>query len=207
MIFNKMINSFAFIPISATIRSTSSSIASNTTTIGNLPPVSLLNNKSIPMNNTYTNKTAGISVTVPQGWGVEAGENSNNATDLKAIHLTPPISLDPNALTDVWVYKDTNPGATSSVGQYLRDTIDTYRSSLNNFKLGTANTGITVAGQPGYQLQLSFSTTEGPFNALESGTLMNMTAYYVYYAAPPNLFSTFLPQVNAIIQSLKVNPP
>jgi hypothetical protein len=159
---------------------------------------------------TFTNSTDGITVNIPKGWGVEGWSNAPNDTLLVAIHSTPPISQDPNLSTDVYIYKDTQPSTNSSVTQYLRDEVDSLRSytTNTNFKLISANTGVTVAGHPGYQLQASFTSGKtGPTEVLETGFLLGGNAYYMYYTTPPNLYSKLLPQVNEIIQSLKVNPP
>lgn len=161
----------------------------------------------VSSNNTYTNGTDGISVIYPKGWGVEGGFNAANSTILGAIRTTPPLSEDPNLLTNVYIYKDTTPGIPSSINQYLRDNVDGLRSTEPNFRLLSATTGNTVAGHPGYLLQGSYSGPLVPLRVLEAGFLLGSNGYYVWYTAPPTLYSTFLPQVNGIIQSLKVTPP
>jgi tetratricopeptide (TPR) repeat protein len=175
---------------------------------GNVTSVPVTSTESTSATNTYTNSSDGISVTVPQEWGAEAGRNDANATLLVAIHMTPPLSKDPNALTSLDIYKDSQPTTASSVSQYLRDEIDGLRASYNSVKIISANTGnVTIAGRPGYQIHITYTIpNSGPFEVQETGFLLNGNAYYTYYAAPPSVYSTLLPQVNPIIKSMKVNP-
>lgn len=166
---------------------------------------------STTSNSTYTNNTDGVSVAVPQGWGVEAGRNAVNPRTLIAIHVTPPLSQDPDLLANVYVDKETKPATNSSVTQYLRDVVDAIRSATTVYtdsKLMSASTNVSVAGHSGYMLQFSYTDSRlGPLEALEAGLLLGGNAYYVYYTAPPNLYSILLPQVYGIMQSLKVTPP
>jgi hypothetical protein len=159
-------------------------------------------------NNVYSNDTDGISVVVPPGWGAEAGQNQANDTLLTAILLNPPLSQDPKALVNVNIYKDPQPSTNNSVSQYLRDEMELSKNQFDSFKMGSASLNVNVAGQPGYLLQSSFKDSDSnPVKSLEIGTLLQGVGYYVFYTAPPKLFNTFLPQVNQIVQSLKVNPP
>ena len=74
-------------------------------------------------NNTYTNTTAGISFSIPQNWTTDEGQNHANATRLTVVTVSPSIALDPSALMQVIVQKDTKP-LTSYIDQYLRDQLN-----------------------------------------------------------------------------------
>ena len=156
--------------------------------------------------NTYTNATNGITVAIPQGWSVEEGQNLANDTVPRVVILSPPISLDPNALANVAIYKNTKP-ATNSLDGILRDEISILRSSNPGFALISANTNSTISGHTGYELLFSYeSPSLGPFKQLEAGLLLNGKAYFIVYSADTKIFSNFLPQVKKIIDSFTIRP-
>ena len=220
----KMIDSFAFIPV--TTPSTAQSTNETTTSAPPLvaktstPPLVAKPNQNtssvsaaaaVPVqgsNKTYTNETDGITISVPRGWSTEEGQNRANATDLKVVYVNPPIALDPEAAVTVTIYKDTQPSSNSSIDSYLRDSIVFYRDNIPNFKLGSANTGISLSGQPAYLVTYTWTSSDtGAMKTMETGMLLNGQGYYIHYSAATQLFSKFLPQVNQIIGSLKVQPP
>jgi len=211
----KMIDSFAFIPV--TTPATAQSTNATTTSAPPLIAKPNQNTNSVPAaaavpaqssNKTYTNETDGITASVPQGWSTEEGQNKANATDLKAVYVNPPIALDPEAAVSVTIYKDTQPSSNSSVDGYLRDTIVFYRGNIPDFKLGSANTGFSLSGQPAYLVTYTWTSSDtGTMKTMEIGMLLNGQGYYIHYSATTQLFSKFLPQVNQIIGSLKVQPP
>jgi len=211
----KMIDSFAFIPV--TTPATAQSTNATTTSAPPLIAKPNQNTSSVPAaaavpaqssNKTYTNETDGITISVPRGWSTEEGQNRANATDLKVVYVNPPIALDPEAAVTVTIYKDTQPSSNSSIDSYLRDSIVFYRDNIPNFKLGSANTGISLSGQPAYLVTYTWTSSDtGAMKTMETGMLLNGQGYYIHYSATTELFSKFLPQVNQIIGSLKVQPP
>jgi tetratricopeptide (TPR) repeat protein len=160
-------------------------------------------------NNTYTNSSDGISFSIPENWTTEEGQNHANATRLTIVTVSPPIALDPSALMQVIVQKDTKP-LTSSIDQYLRDQLNSHRSNpSNNFKLISANTNVTISGHPAFLLLWTFTpqaSYAGQSGQLEVGTLLNGQGYLIDYSGSISLFSEFLPQVQQIIKTLVVQP-
>jgi hypothetical protein len=159
-------------------------------------------------NNTYTNATNGITVTIPQGWSSLDGQNPANATFLSVVTLSPPLARDPNALMNVNVYKATQPQA-SSVDQYARVTLNNLRGSLQNFKLvAPITTNITLSGNPAFQMAYRYTDpSRGPVEDLGVATLLKGNGYVILYNGSPTLFSTFLPQAQQVIKSFKLQPP
>jgi hypothetical protein len=159
-------------------------------------------------NNTYTNATDGISVTIPQGWTTAVGQNQANATLLTVVTLSPPISLDPNALMNVNVYKATQPQA-SGVDQYARLTLNNLRGTLQDFKLvAPITTNITLSGNLAFQIAYSYTDpSRGPVEDLGVATLLKGNGYVILYSGSPTLFSTFLPQAQQVIKSVNLQPP
>ena len=170
--------------------------------------------KPIPpsSNNTYTNSTDGISFSVPQGWTTEEGRNQANATRLTVVTVSPPIALDPSAVMQVIIEKDTNP-LTSSIDQYIRDQLNSYRDiPSNNLMLISANTSnITLSGQPAYSLLFTYTphvSYAGPLSEhSEVGTLLNGQGYIIDYYGSKDLFSKLLPQVQQIIKTFEIHRP
>jgi hypothetical protein len=151
-----MISSLSFIPpttllstsnetvptLNQTVQNSSNNINKNTltqlrnTTNNTTSPLMLQQQAPKPVppsssNNTYTNSTDGISFSVPQGWTIEEGQNQANASLLTVVTVSPPIALDPSAFMQVTIEKYTNP-VTSSIDQYLRDQLNSYRNIPSN---------------------------------------------------------------------------
>jgi tetratricopeptide (TPR) repeat protein len=213
----RMISSLSFIsptslstPNGTVATSNQTALRNATNSISSLQKVP----KSVPFsssNNTYTNSTDGIYFNIPQRWTTEEGYNQANATLLTVVTVSPPIALDPSALMQVIIEKDTNP-LTSSIDQYLRDQLNSYRNNpSNNFKLISANTNTTLSGQPAYSLLFTYTphvSYAGPLSEhSEVGTLLNGQAYIIDYYGSKDLFSKFLPQVKQIVKSFKINRP
>jgi len=211
----KMITSFSFIPAITPLSSSNETVStSNQTTLRNATNFTssrLMQEAPVPLsNNTYTNSTDGISFSIPKGWTSEEGQNQANATRLTVVTVSPPIALDPSALMQVIIEKDTSP-LTSSIDQYLRDQLNSYRNiPSNNLRLISANTNnITLSGQPAYNLLFTYTphiSYAGPSEHLEVGTLLNGRGYVIDYYGSTNLFSKFLPQVQQIVKTLVVQP-
>ena len=215
----RMISSLSFISPTSLSSPNGTVPTSNQTALNATNSISSLQQvpKSVPFgsssnnNNTYTNSTDGISFNIPQRWTIEEGYNQANATLLTVVTVSPPIALDPSALMQVIIEKDTNP-LTSSIDQYLRDQLNSYRNNpSNNFKLISANTNTTLSGQPAYGLLFTYTphvSYAGPLSEhLEVGTLLNGQAYIIDYYGSKDLFSKFLPQVKQIVESFKINRP
>ena len=187
MQLQRMISSLSFIsptslssPNRTVPTSNQTALRNATNTISPLQQVP----KSVPLgsNNTYTNSTDGISFNIPERWTTEEGYNQANATLLTVVTISPPIALDPSALMQVVIEKDTNP-LTSSIDQYLRDQLNSYRNNpSNNFKLISANTNTTLSGQPAYSLLFTYTphvSYAGPLSEhSEVGTLLNGSSIY-----------------------------
>ena len=182
----KMVDSFAFIPVVTTPVSTTAQ----------------------GVNKTYTNATDGIALSIPRGWSTQEGQNAANATDLKVVYVYPPIALDPQAAVSVITHKDTQPLSNSSLDGYLRESIMFYRDIIPGFKLVSANTGSKLSNQSAYTLTYTWTSPDtGMMKTLETAMLLNGLGYYIHYNAPIQLFSKFLPEVNQTIGSLIVRPP
>lgn len=128
----KMISSFSFTPPTTPLSSSNETVPASNQTVQNSPTsinkntltqLRNANNSTTsplmlqqqapkpvsPSNNTYTNSTDGISFSIPQGWITEEGQNQANASLLTVVTVSPPIALDPSALMQVTIQKDTNP--------------------------------------------------------------------------------------------------
>jgi hypothetical protein len=210
----RMISSLSFISPTSLSSSNETFPTSNQTALRNATnSISLLQQvpKSVPFSsnhNIYTNSTDGISFSIPQGWTTEEGHNQANATLLTVLTVSPPIALDPSALMQVVIEKDTSP-LTSSIDQYLRDQLNSYRNiPSNNFKLISATTNnITLSGQPAYHLLFTYTPQTGPSKQLEIGTLLKGQGYLIDYYGSTDLFSKFLPQIQQIIKTFEIHGP
>lgn len=114
----------------------------------------------------------------------------------------PPVSADPNLQTnfDIGIEYLQNP---LSLDQYVRNTVDSYRTNYENFSLISAKTNATLSGMPAYELVYTYDSNETERIAYETGTIDKdtNTVYYISFYTEPSLFDQFFPTVQTVNDS------
>jgi hypothetical protein len=103
-----------------------------------------------------------------------------------------------------------DPQFVTSLSEYLNHTIYVYANGFTydtTFRHMSSNATSKLAGLPAYSLKYSDVNNDdkSPYMALELGTIISGKVLFVVYAADSTSFSTFLPTVLKMIDSLRLN--
>ncbi len=157
---------------------------------------------------TYHNPIYEISIEYPSSWTYQEPqeEPSANTTIFSIVNITPPISEDPNVVTNfqIGIEELENP---ISLDQYARTVINSYRGNLN-FSLTSVDDNSTLSGKPAYEIVFTDVTEDGiERKSIERGTAdeVNNRAYYVAFNTEASIYDKFLPIVQTMIDSFKLN--
>lgn len=157
---------------------------------------------------TYENPIYGISIEYPSAWTYQEPEeeSSANTTIFSIVDISPPISEDPNVATNFQMGIE-NLESPSSLDQYARTVINSYRGNLN-FSLISVDLNSTLSGRPAYQIIFTDVTEDGiERKSIERGTVdeVNNRVYYVAFNTETSMYEKFLPIVRTMMNSLKLD--
>lgn len=154
----------------------------------------------------YTNPDYGFNIQYPSDWTYTEYEVPSNATIFSILSIVPPVSADPNLQTnlDIGIEYLQNP---LSLDQYVRNTVDNYRTYYENFSLISANTNATLSGMPAYELVYTYNSNETERISYEIGTIDKDTnaVYYISFSTEPSLFDQFFPTVQTVSDSFNLD--
>jgi hypothetical protein len=157
---------------------------------------------------TYENPIYGISIKFPSAWTYQEPkeESSANTTIFSIVDIAPPISEDPNVATNFQTGIE-NLQSPVSLDQYARTVINSYRGNLN-FSLISVDLNSTLSDRPAYQIIFADVTEDGiERKSIERGTVdeVNNRVYYVAFNTETSMYEKFLPIVQTMMNSLKLN--
>jgi hypothetical protein len=154
---------------------------------------------------SYRNSSFGVTIQYPSTWmlnkthlvsanytyGIyhEIAEISPKLADISPSFSISVISVKPNATLD----------------PYLGNTIQSYRAAFPNFTLIYYTKDITLAGNPGYEIDYSFDSKGGTVLAKEIGTIIEHRVYQITYLADAKQYDIFIPNIHKMIRSLRIN--
>jgi hypothetical protein len=157
---------------------------------------------------TYVNPIYGISIEYPSSWTYQEPEEepSANTTIFSIVDIAPPISEDPNVVTNfqMGIEELENP---ISLDQYARTVINSYRGNLN-FSLISVEDNSNLSGRPAYEVIFTDFTDDGiERKSIERGTVdeVNNRAYYIAFNTETSMYEKFLPVVQTMIDSVQLN--
>lgn len=157
---------------------------------------------------TYENPIYGISIEYPSAWTYQEPEeeSSANTTIFSIVDISPPISENPNVATNFQMGIE-NLQSPISLDQYARTVINSYRGNLN-FSLISVDLNSTLSGRPAYQIIFTDVTEDGiERKSIERGTVdeVNNRVYYVAFNTETSMYEKFLPIVQTMMNSLKLD--
>ena len=157
---------------------------------------------------TYENPIYGISIEYPSAWTYQEPEeeSSANTTIFSIVDISPPISEDPDVATNFQMGIE-NLQSPISLDQYARTVINSYRGNLN-FSLISVDLNSTLSGRPAYQIIFTDVTEDGiERKSIERGTVdeVNNRVYYVAFNTETSMYEKFLPIVQTMMNSLKLD--
>jgi hypothetical protein len=165
--------------------------------------------------NTYNslNSNYSVSFDYPSSWSVnETDVTPDDRIDLIAEFVSPLEALDDTYTEYVQINRD-NGVFFNDLKTYLQESINSYRDSVDNFKLIHSSPFASLSGYPAYSLTytqvLGGEVGQDPITLknFEIGLLLNNTAYYIIYIGQEDQFDRYYPIIGEMINSFKLNPP
>jgi eukaryotic-like serine/threonine-protein kinase len=90
--------------------------------------------------------------------------------------------------------------------EYLARITNDYDARLKDFKVIESNTNSSIlASKPAYKLVFTDEEEEIHYKTMEIGTIIGDKVYLLSYAAQEEQYSDYLPTVQKMINSLKIN--
>jgi photosystem II reaction center protein PsbP len=156
---------------------------------------------------SYRNPTYGITMQYPSNWRVQSGQNSANNTIIDIAYITPPVANDPRGTTNLQIGIDNSVLSNITSKQYLRNLIDNSRNSLTDFRVLAATNNTILSGLPASSLLSIYKDPNSglSFETMEINAISNNHVYYIHFITEPSMYSTFLPTLQKMINTFKVN--
>ncbi|MGI8831538.1 MAG: PsbP-related protein [Nitrososphaeraceae archaeon] len=174
-----------------------------------IPFNEMTNSNAIVTNSlTYENPIYGISIDYPSSWTYQEPqeEPSSNTTIFSIVDIAPPMSEDPNVVTNFQIgIEDLE--APISLDQYARTVINSYRGNLN-FSLISVDDNAMLSGRPAYEIIFTDVTEDGiERKSIERGTVdeVNNRVYYLAFNTEASMYEKFLPIVQTMIDYFKLD--
>jgi hypothetical protein len=150
---------------------------------------------------TYQNSTYGLIIKYPGDWTVKEGNRSIVVT----FHGPDPSSTNQTYIVvNVRVGHEITP---LTLVEYAYTTVSDYQS-FPAFKLLSLDTNLnsTLAGHHAYKLIGTYEdVSDGPQKVMDVGTIIDHEAYYIQSIADVIRYSEYLPILEEMIDSLKIN--
>ncbi len=158
-------------------------------------------------NNTfklYENPTYGIQIQYPFNWRVDEGDvdSDDNVTDIVSF-----VALIGNdSETDgPSLYISIDDASSSNLNEYLTTTIIDYNDT-EDFEVIESNTNGILGGKPAYKLVFTdVDDDDIDYENMEIGTIIGDKVYFAKYEAEEAQYSDYLPTIQKMIDSLKIN--
>ena len=152
---------------------------------------------------TYENATLGLKLNYPSDWVIRQGRIVNPTLSIAAI-LVPTKDNSPTFTIGI---QDLVENKITNIMEYANNTISKYRQEVNNFQPTLENTNATLAGNPAYEIDGSFTDANSQERVFfEIGTLLKNKMYVFQFDSPKSISSSYLPAVSKILQSVQINP-
>jgi len=165
---------------------------------------------------TYSNSTSGITLEYPSNWAVDdyGGVDSSGVKGLVTFY---PYGGRTGGDTGTFAMVSLDPyvGNSISANEYLNKSIESLIemlggtiSNYSNFKVidsKTTDKGITLSGNPAYQIVYTYSLNGVPTKGTEVGTVLNGKAYFLTFEAPVSNYDSSLPIIQKLINSFRLS--
>lgn len=156
----------------------------------------------------YTNDKYGISMHYPADWSKEEIDTTPRDYDIEVVQFYSPQSRAPGKYNVefsimIKMYRDEN--TPKNVDEELEHVIDVGNIWSTNFKIVESNANTTLASYPAYKIVWTEVIDDTPIKIMEKGIIIRGDVYVVKYRAELETYSIFLPIVQQMIDSLKIN--
>jgi hypothetical protein len=156
---------------------------------------------------TYENPNYKIRIEYPLDWEkVEDDDTANDRTTDIVTFYSPLESDSDTHLENLWISIDNLDQQNITLEEYIDETIDTYRKYAKDFSLVELDSNTTFAGNsPAYKLVYTSTEEDDVIKTMEIGTMIDNKVYYISYLAEAKKYSEYLPMIQRMIDSFKID--
>jgi hypothetical protein len=184
----------------------SSSSVPNSTTLTNATIPNSINITSNIL--TYQNSSYGVRIQYPANWTIDEQDVDPNDTITNIVTFSSPLTsrfdiYSENLGTGLEKLADQN----VTLEEYADSLITDYNETLTDFNPIELNTNITLGAgnnNPAYRLIYTDREDNINYKTMEIGTIIGDKVYYIQYIAEENKYSTYLPTIQMMINSLQI---
>jgi hypothetical protein len=156
---------------------------------------------------TYENSDFGVQIEYPNDWTIEdvAEEEARDGVGNLAGFFSPFENRLDNYKERLWMSVDTLKG-NMTIEEYSAQVVHHNNDTLRNFSLiGLDTDSVFLGGYPAYEMVSTQVLEDGrPVRQMEVGTIVNDVVYYVTYYSEETKYRDFLPLIQDIINSLRI---
>jgi hypothetical protein len=158
---------------------------------------------------TYLNPYYGIIMDYPSNWTYkESNSSTQDGKSSSIVSFSPPLSIDPNAETNVQIWVETLEDPEISLDEYAKKVIKSYRENNSNFSLirGSSTNATISNGYPAYDIVFTDYSNNLQRKSIETGIISNVSksAYYITFNTDDSLFNKFNQIVKEMIGSFGI---
>lgn len=158
-------------------------------------------------NNTFKlneNPTYGIQIQYPFDWRIDEGDVDSDDAVTDIVSFVALIGND-SETDGPSLYMSIDNASSSNLNEYLTTTINDYNDT-EDFEVIESNTNSTLAGKLAYKLVFTdVDDDDIDYESMEIGTIIGDKVYIATYEAEEEQYSDYLPTVQKMIDSLKIN--
>jgi hypothetical protein len=154
----------------------------------------------------YENPIYDIQIQYPSNWRINVGETFS--TD-DIVSFLPPARADSEADRPsliISIVSTYNRSSYLNLNEYLTRVTKGYDNIYFDFKVIESSTNSIIAGEPAYKLvftRVGYGNIN--YKSMEIGTIIGNKVYSVTYTAEEEQYSDYLPTIQKMIDSLKIN--
>jgi YVTN family beta-propeller protein len=139
-----------------------------------------------------------ISLFVPSNWTVTKGNNT--------INFSPPLERGSDLFSERLVVKVLGSG-NIPLNEYVSLGIIELRRSLENFTLTYSDANFIVTNHPAFKIIYTYTNNTADYEAMRIWVVVGRNTYTISYHAESNKFHSYLPVVENMVDSLRVELP
>jgi hypothetical protein len=162
----------------------------------------------------YKNSTYGIRIQYPSNWTTEEEVSEKEIQEsLQNYGIYPVVNFWPpseNGSQDspfgIGIQIERLPFQESTMNEYIQESIDVFKAPNTDLDIIELNTSSSLGGRPAFKYVLSYLENDIKQKYLQIGTIISGKVYYIYFSAPEQKFSQYLPIIEKMIDSVEIVP-
>ena len=149
---------------------------------------------------TQTSQTSyGLSANYPSKWRIDMTDSDSNDSLIEVAHIYPSSRTDEKVEIGI----DDKTSSDLTLEGYLKSTTDIHQKNFGGIIVLETDTSSTVAGKPAYRI--IFTPNDKTSKTMETGFILGDKVYHITYTAKPETYLSNLPDVQNLVNSLRIS--